>query len=85
MKEENLSTNGSECETAPVPSISITPSMDSKEIVEQLFQFDAEKITAIANLLRMKAEDSKRKSDQNEVSYHIIHSNITTFIDGCSI
>lgn len=68
VREDVASAHGSECETAPAPSISITPSMDSKDIVEQLLMLDPEKANAIANLIKRRQSSNKRRSGTKQVS-----------------
>ncbi|PIO64961.1 SET domain protein [Teladorsagia circumcincta] len=67
VREDVASSHGSECETAPTPSISITPSMDSKDIVEQLLMLDPEKANAIANLIKRR-QNSKRRSSSKQLA-----------------
>ncbi|WKX92493.1 hypothetical protein Q1695_010487 [Nippostrongylus brasiliensis] len=66
VREDVASAHGSECETAPTPSISITPSMDSKDIVEQLLMLDPEKANAIANLIKRRQSSNKRRSGSKQ-------------------
>ncbi|KAJ1363532.1 hypothetical protein KIN20_023418 [Parelaphostrongylus tenuis] len=66
LREDTTSAHGSECETAPTPSISITPSMDSKDIVEQLIMLDPEKANAIANLIKRRQSNNKKKSSNKQ-------------------
>lgn len=68
VREDVASAHGSECETAPAPSISITPSMDSKDIVEQLLMLDPEKANAIANLIKRRQSSNKRRSGTKQES-----------------
>ncbi|XGW24074.1 hypothetical protein V3C99_005912 [Haemonchus contortus] len=69
VREDVASSHGSECETAPTPSISITPTMDSKDIVEQLLMLDPEKANAIANLIKRR-QNSKRRSSSKQENGH---------------
>ncbi|CAB3407364.1 unnamed protein product [Caenorhabditis bovis] len=68
FKEDGAS-HGSECETAAAPSISISPSMDSDEIVSRLLALDPEKASAIANLIKKKTQmPRKRKTAEKDDS-----------------
>ncbi|KAK6056160.1 hypothetical protein COOONC_06338 [Cooperia oncophora] len=67
VREDVTSSHGSECETAPTPSISITPTMDSKDIVEQLLMLDPEKANAIANLIKRRQNSKRRSGSKQEV------------------
>lgn len=66
LREDATSAHGSECETAPTPSISITPSMDSKDIVEQLIMLDPEKANAIANLIKRRQSNNRKRSGSKQ-------------------
>ncbi|KAK6028900.1 SET domain protein [Ostertagia ostertagi] len=68
VREDVASSHGSECETAPTPSISITPTMDSKDIVEQLLMLDPEKANAIANLIKRRQNSKRRSSSKQEMA-----------------
>ncbi|KAK5984259.1 Histone-lysine N-methyltransferase [Trichostrongylus colubriformis] len=68
VREDVASSHGSECETAPTPSISITPTMDSKDIVEQLLMLDPEKANAIANLIKRRQNNKRRSSSKQEMA-----------------
>ncbi|PAV62635.1 hypothetical protein WR25_10424 isoform D [Diploscapter pachys] len=65
LREDGLS-HGSECETTPAPTISITRAMDSDEIVDKLIELAPDKISLIANLIKKKTtQQRKRKSNSN--------------------
>ncbi|CAI4221440.1 unnamed protein product [Auanema sp. JU1783] len=59
--------NETECDSTLPSAISITNTMDSKEIVEQLFQLDPEKAHAIARLISLKTQNRKPSEDDKEV------------------
>ncbi|CAD6194770.1 unnamed protein product [Caenorhabditis auriculariae] len=65
LSREDGASHGSECETAAAPSISISPSMPSDEIVNRLLALDPEKASAIAALIKKKTQ-RKRRSGTNE-------------------
>ncbi|CAJ0595740.1 unnamed protein product [Cylicocyclus nassatus] len=66
IREDVTSAHGSECETAPTPSISITTTMDTKEIVEQLIMLDPQKANVIANLIKRRQSSNKRRSGSKQ-------------------
>ncbi|VDM80134.1 unnamed protein product, partial [Strongylus vulgaris] len=66
VREDVTSAHGSECETAPTPSISITTTMDTKEIVEQLIMLDPQKANVIANLIKRRQSSNKRRSGSKQ-------------------
>ncbi|RCN45493.1 hypothetical protein ANCCAN_08493 [Ancylostoma caninum] len=66
VREDVASAHGSECETAPTPSISITTTMDTKEIVEQLIMLDPQKANVIANLIKRRQSSNKRRSTSKQ-------------------
>ncbi|KAK6725456.1 hypothetical protein RB195_004031 [Necator americanus] len=66
VREDVASAHGSECETAPTPSISITTTMDTKEIVEQLIMLDPQKANVIANLIKRRQSNNKRRSGHKQ-------------------
>ncbi|KHJ90809.1 SET domain protein [Oesophagostomum dentatum] len=66
VREDGASAHGSECETAPTPSISITTTMDTREIVEQLINLDPQKANVIANLIKRRQSSNKRRSGSKQ-------------------